>query len=209
MTNGVPIGIKIAGGNIENDLKIVVKVDPEVIVVDGGEGGTGAAPTIAKDHAGLPLPFILPRVINYLKKRKVRDRYTLIAAGGLKGPEDFVKALALGADAVYSSGYFKFALGCVYCRSCESGKCPTGITTQDPALRKRLNVDERSKHVENLLKISTHEIAKICRLTGCNDVNKLDFSYMRSLNSETAEITGVPLANKVDPNLEPSSRVKF
>ncbi|MCD6274168.1 MAG: 4Fe-4S binding protein [Deltaproteobacteria bacterium] len=196
ITNGVPIGIKIAGGRVEQDLDLVIKADPDIIVVDGGEGGTGAAPSIAKNNAGLPLVYLLPRAIAYLKKKRVRDRYTLIAAGGLKGPADFAKVLALGADAVYSAGFIKFALGCVYCRSCESGRCPTGITTQDPALRRRLVVEQRSKEVENLIKVSTNEIARICRLCGISSVAELGTHHMRSLSQEVSEITQIPMAHE-------------
>ncbi|WP_274427929.1 glutamate synthase-related protein [Desulfosarcina sp. BuS5] len=129
-------------------------------------------------------------------KKRVRDRYTLIAAGGLKGPADFAKVLALGADAVYSAGFIKFELGCVYCRSCESGRCPTGITTQDPALRRRLVVEQRSKEVENLIKVSTNEIARICRLCGISSVAGLAAHHMRSLSQEVSEITQIPMAHK-------------
>ncbi len=195
ITGGVPIGIKIAGGNVEKDLDLIIEAGPDVIVVDGGDGGTGAAPTIAKNHAGLPLANLLPRTIAHLNNKGVRDRFTLIAAGGLKGPADFAKALALGADAVYTAGYVKFGLGCVYCRSCESGKCPTGITTQDPALRKRLNVDQRSREVENLLKVATNEIAKLCRICGCNSLADLQPRYMRSLAHDISEATGIAMAH--------------
>jgi len=198
ITDGAPIAIKIAGGRVEEDLDIVINADPDVIVVDGGEGGTGAAPTIAKNNAGLPLVYLLPRALAHLENKGVRDRYTLIAAGGLKGPADFAKALALGADAVYTAGYAKFGLGCVYCRSCESGKCPTGITTQDPALRRRLVVEERAKEVENLLRVATNELAKLARLCGCNDVFKLGREHMRSLSLELSGATGVAMGSLPD-----------
>lgn len=196
ITGGVPIALKIAGGYVEEDLDIVIHADPDVIVVDGGEGGTGAAPLIAKNHAGLPLIYLLSRTVAYLKKKDLRKRYTLIAAGGLKGPSDFAKALALGADAVYTAGYVKFGLGCVYCRSCETGRCPAGITTQDPVLRRRLDIELRAGHVENLLKVSTNEIAKLCRLCGCNSIASLGPRHMRALSSDLADAAGVPTAVK-------------
>ncbi len=197
ITAGAPIAIKIAGGHVEADLDVVIAVDPDVIVVDGGEGGTGAAPAIAKNHAGLPLIYLLPRAIAHLQKKGVLDRYTLIAAGGLKGPADFAKALALGADAVYTAGYAKFGLGCVYCRSCESGKCPTGITTQDPALRRRLDVEARSKQVENILRVATNEVSRMCRLCGRDSVSSLGPESMRSLSREVSECVGVPMGYEV------------
>ncbi len=198
VTGGVPIAMKIAGGQVERDLELLLQADPDVIVVDGGEGGTGAAPTIAKDHAGLPLVYLLKRTLAFLEQKGVRDRYTVIAAGGLKGPADFAKALALGADAVYSAGWLKFGLGCVYCRCCETGKCPTGITTQDPTLRKRLVVEQRGQEVANLLKVGTNELAKLCRMCGVDSVHKLDTSCLRALSEELGKAAGIAMAYQAD-----------
>lgn len=198
ITEGVPIALKIAGGHVERDLDAVIEADPDIIVVDGGEGGTGAAPTIAKDHAGLPLIYLLTRTVRYLTAKGVRDRFSLVAAGGLKGPADFVKAMALGADAVYSSGFLKFALGCVYCRSCETGRCPVGITTQDPDLRARLDVPRRAKAVENLFRVATNEMAKMARITGCDDLGALNGDHMRALSVEISQCTGIPMAWEPD-----------
>ncbi len=198
ISGGAPIAIKIAGGNVEADLDIVVAAGPDVIVVDGGEGGTGAAPAIAKNHAGLPLPYFLPRVIKYLEKLGVREQFTLIAAGGLKGAADFAKVLALGADAVYTAGFAKFGLGCVYCRSCESGRCPTGITTQNPILRQRLVVDERALKVENLLRAAHNEIAKLCRLCGCTGIKDLNPNHLRALTPDIQTATGIKPAWQAD-----------
>ncbi len=197
-TGGVPIAMKIAGGRVEQDLELLLQADPDVIVIDGGEGGTGAAPTIAKDHAGLPLIYLLKRTVAFLEQKGVRERYTLIAAGGLKGPADFAKALALGADAVYSSGWLKFGLGCVYCRCCETGKCPTGITTQDPTLRKRLVVDQRGQEITNLLKAGTNELAKLCRMCGVSSLEKLDKSCLRALSEEMGKAADITMAYQVD-----------
>lgn len=194
ITEGVPIAIKIAGGRVEEDLDIIIQAEPDVIVVDGGDGGTGAAPTIAKNHAGLPLAYLLPRTINYLKKKGVRERFSLVGAGGLKGPADFAKVLALGADAVYTAGFIKFGLGCVYCRSCESGRCPVGITTQDPVLRRHLDVEQRSIEVANLLQTATHEIANLCRLCGCDSCQELGPEHLRALSEDISNATGISMA---------------
>ncbi len=142
--------------------------------------------------------YLLTRTVRYLEAKGVRDRFTLIAAGGLKGPADFAKVLALGADAIYTAGFAKFALGCVYCRSCESGSCPTGITTQDPTLRRRLTVDTRAREVENLLRVSTNEIAKMCRLCGVNSISALDRDLVRALTIEISTAADVPLASRAE-----------
>ena len=106
--------------------------------------------------------------------------------------------LALGADAVYTAGFAKFGLGCVYCRSCESGRCPTGITTQDPILRQRLVVDERAQNVANLLRAAHNEIAKLCRLCGCARLKDLSPDHLRALTSEIQTVTGIKAAWQAD-----------
>ena len=121
-----PISLKMVGGHIEKDLDAVfsqVNI-PDVIVIDGGEGGTGAAPVFTKDHVGLPLVYSLPRIANYITNNALGDRITLIATGGLRHSSDVAKALALGAEAVYMAGALKIAMGCKYIRECHLGTCP-------------------------------------------------------------------------------------
>jgi hypothetical protein len=117
ITGGVPIAIKIAGGHVEDDLAIATAAGPDVLVVDGGEGGTGAAPVIAKNHAGLPLVYTLSRALAWLKNHDLRDKFTLIAAGGLKGPADFAKVLAMGAE----KGHYSAAEGIPELREAVAG----------------------------------------------------------------------------------------
>ena len=193
LTGGKPIALKFVGGHLQEDLKVVFsqKHIPDVIIIDGGEGGTGAAPATVKDHVGLPLVYSLPRIADYLKTHDLRSKVTLVAAGGLRHPGDIAKAIALGADAVYMAGAMKIALGCKYIRQCHLGTCPYGIATQDPSLRARLNVEEKSRHVANFINAATAEIKSIARICGKNNIHDLDKTDLAALNPELSRITGV------------------
>jgi len=196
VTGGKPISLKFVGSHLEEDLDAVFSQEqiPDVLVIDGGEGGTGAAPVFTKDHVGLPLVYSLPRVADYIDKNGLRDRVTLIAAGGLRHSADVAKALALGAEAVYMAGALKIALGCKYIRECHLGTCPYGIATQTKKLRKRLNVDKAAEKVANFIKAATHDIETITRICGKEDIHKLNRVDLKAIDPELSRITGVTLA---------------
>jgi glutamate synthase domain-containing protein 2 len=196
ITAGKPIALKIVGGHIEKDLTAVFEQQhiPDVIVIDGAEGGTGAAPVFTKDHVGLPLVYALTRAAQFIKNNDLRDQVTLIATGGLRHGMDVAKAIALGADAVYMGGALKIALGCMYIRDCHKGTCPFGIATQDPVLRCRLNIDEKAQQVANFIHASTNEVKAIARICGKNDIHKINKNDLAALTQEISRITGVNLA---------------
>ncbi len=196
MTEGKPIALKIVGGHIEKDLTALFDQPhiPDVLVIDGGEGGTGAAPIFTKDHVGLPLLYALTRAAQFLQKNNLRNQITLIATGGLRHGVDVAKAIALGADAIYMGGALKIALGCMYIRDCHKGTCPFGIATQNPTLRTRLNVDEKAERVANFIRALTNEIKAIARICGKSDIHAINRNDLAALTSEMARITGVNLA---------------
>jgi len=191
ISGGVPIIIKLAAGDVENDVKLAVQANPDIVALDGKEGGTGAAPEVILNEVGIP---DLPALV---KARETLDkmgaRQELWIGGGLNKGGDFAKALALGANAVFCATSLLVAMGCNYCRLCYLGKCPLGITTQDPELRKKLNIEEASLKVAAFIKNCTEEIKMIAGACGENDVHKLNKSHLRALNSDLSKITGIKL----------------
>jgi len=196
ITGGKPISLKFVGGHIEDDLAAIFSQAhvPDVLVIDGGEGGTGAAPIFVKDHVGLPLVYSLPRVADYLSAKNLKDKVTLIATGGLRHSGDVAKALALGAEAVYLAGAMKIALGCKYIRACHQGSCPYGIATQDGRLRKRLDVESGARKAANFINAMTGEIKAFARICGKDNIHDLDKGDLVAVDRELARITGVNLA---------------
>jgi len=187
LTKGVPIIIKLAAGDIENDVKLAVKANPDIIAIDGMEGGTGAAPEVMLNEVGIPTIPALAEAREVLDKLGAKQE--LWIGGGLNKGRDFAKALALGADAVFCATALLVAMGCNYCRLCYLGKCPFGIATQDPELRKKLNIEEASQNVANFIKNCTEEIKMIAGACGENDIHNLNKGHLRALNSEIAKIT--------------------
>jgi methylamine---glutamate N-methyltransferase subunit C len=192
-SGGKPISLKMAGGHVKRDLTAVFNQphQPDVLVIDGGEGGTGAAPMFTKDHVGLPLVQALTQAARFLEKNRLKDSVSLIATGGLRHGADVAKAIALGADAAYLGGALKIALGCRYIKDCHKGTCPFGIATQDPTLRTRLNVDKKAVRVANFIRAATEEIKDIARICGKNDIHRLDRSDLAALTADIGRITGV------------------
>lgn len=186
-TKGKPIGVKIAAGHIEEDIDIALFSEADFITVDGRAGGTGAAPKVVKSSASIPTIFALARARKHLDLRG--SQVSLIVTGGLRVSSDFAKALALGADAVAIGTSAMMALGCQQYKICNTGKCPVGIATQDPALRARFDIEKSSVRVANYFRAVTREIQDFARLTGNKDVHYLSPGDMCTTNSEISNHT--------------------
>ena len=191
-SEGKPIGIKIAAGNIEADIETALFAGPDFITVDGRAGATGAAPKFVKAATSMPTIFALFRARRCLNAHSVGDDVTLIITGGLRISPDFAKALALGADAVAIGTAALMAIGCQQYRVCHTGRCPMGITSQDPELRSRFDIERSAKWLERFLSVSLEELKTFARLTGNDDVHGLTIADLCTTNSEISGHTTIP-----------------
>ena len=145
-----------------------------IIHIDGGYGGTGAAPDIAKKNIAMPIEYAIPKVHGFLDAEGVRDDITLIASGGIRSVHDIVKAIALGADGVVIGTVELIALGCVRCSKCESGRgCPRGIATTDEELKQLMTVEWATQRVINLYEAWRKQLISIMRRLGVRSIGEL------------------------------------
>lgn len=191
LSNGRPIGIKIAAGHIEKDIDFIIKAgNLDFITIDGRPGATGSAPKYLKLSASVPTIFALYRARKFLDDRNVKG-ISLIITGGLRISADFAKALALGADAVAIATSALIAIGCRQFKMCNTGRCPMGITSQDPELRKRIDIEDSARRLGNFLKVSTEEVAHFARIAGHSSVHDLSIDDLCTANSEISDYTEI------------------
>jgi glutamate synthase domain-containing protein 2 len=191
--NEIPIFLKLAAGRVWEDVKIAVKAGVDGIVIDGAEGGTGAAPVVASNNLGIPTLPALVQAVRSLEDMGVKEEISLIVSGGIKDGADVAKALALGADAVAIGTGAMIAMGCVVCLRCHEGKCAFGIGTQDPELRRRLDIDEAAQQVANYIQAMTNEAIILAKAAGKTRLTSLEREDLRSLTLEACAMTGIPL----------------
>lgn len=190
LSEGRPIGVKIAAGHIEKDIDFILEAEPDFITVDGRPGGTGSAPKYIKMASSVPTIFALHRARKHLDRRGVKG-VSLIITGGLRISPDFAKALAMGADAVAIATSALIAIGCRQFKMCNTGRCPAGITSQKPEHRQNVSVDESARRLANFLRVSTAEIARFARITGHADVHALSREDICTVNSEISAHTDI------------------
>ncbi|OED29838.1 glutamate synthase-related protein [Methanosphaera sp. WGK6] len=189
LSDGRPIGIKIAAGHIEDDLEYISYAKPDFITIDGRGGATGASPLLVRDSTSVPTIYALHRARKYLDKHELD--ISLIITGGLRVSSDFTKALAMGADAVAIATASLIAIACQQYRACDKGQCPVGIATQEPELRKRLKIDIASKRLTNFLNASLDEIKTFSRITGHDNIHDLNINDLITTNSEISNYTNI------------------
>ncbi len=206
----VPIFVKMGASRVFDDVRLAAKAGADVVVVDGMEGGTGASPELLQEHTGIPTLAAVCEARAALEDIGLFGQVQLVIAGGLRHGSDCAKALALGADACYLGTALLIALNCnkpIYvedyhaigaapysCHHCHTGRCPVGITTQDPVLTARLEVDQAAERVANFFHALTSEIQILARACGKSDVHHLEPEDLRALSLEASMITGLPLA---------------
>jgi glutamate synthase domain-containing protein 2 len=145
-----------------------------IVHLDGGYGGTGAAPDIAKKNIAMPIEYAIGKVHKFLTDEGVRDEITLIASGGIRSAWDVVKTIALGADGVVIGTVEVVALECIRCGACESGRgCPRGIATTDPELSQLLDPDWSTQRLMNIFHSWSKQIQYICWRLGLKSVKQL------------------------------------
>jgi len=169
-----PVIVKVAAvHNIAAIASGIARSGADVIAIDGFRGGTGAAPTRIRDNVGIPVELALAAVDQRLRDEGIRNSVSLIAGGSIRSAADVVKAIALGADACYIATAALLALGCHLCRSCQSGICNWGIATQQPELVARLDPEEGSRRLINLMNAWRHEIKEMMGGMGINSIEAL------------------------------------
>lgn len=203
-SEGRPIGIKIAAGRLEKDLKYCVYAMPDFITIDGRGGATASSPLLLRDSTTVPTIYALSRARKYLDS--IHSDIELVITGGLRVSSDFAKALAMGADAIAIASSALIAAACQQYRICGSGNCPVGIATQNPELRKNFNGDAAAARVGNFLKVSTQELKMFARITGHRDVHELTVSDLVTTNEDIAKYTNIPHAGEA---LEISEEIKI
>jgi glutamate synthase domain-containing protein 2 len=206
----IPIFVKMGASRVFDDVRLAAKAGADVIVVDGMEGGTGASPELLQEHTGIPTLAAVCEARAALEDIGLYGKVQLIIAGGLRHGADCAKALALGADACYLGTALLIALNCnkpvhvedyhaigaapYACHHCHTGRCPVGITTQDPDLMARLEVDAAADRIANFFHALTSEVQILARACGKSDVHHLEPEDLRALTLEASMITGLPLA---------------
>jgi methylamine---glutamate N-methyltransferase subunit C len=188
----VPVGIKIAGSDyIEYELEVIGQTEADFIVIDGSEGGTAAAPPTLEDNVGLPTLHSLVRAVDWLEENKLRDKYSLIIAGGLKTPGHFLKALALGADAVYIGSIALIAaLQSQMTKALPQAPAPQ-LALYDGKLNDKLDIDTAAQHLTNFLKSCVSEMKLTVQAVGKNAIKELDRSDLVSVDREISEFLGI------------------
>ena len=206
----VPIHVKLGACRVDDDVKLAAKAGADAIVVDSMVAGTGASGEVLIDHSGIPTVPAIVMAREALRELGLYGKVSLIASGGIRHGADAAKALALGADAVAIGIGALVALNCNrdipesdfinevgvpagQCHHCHTGKCPVGITTQDPELTKRLDPEEGAERVANYLNSMTMEMALLTRSLGKGDVHSLEPEDLAALTIEASAMARVPL----------------
>jgi methylamine---glutamate N-methyltransferase subunit C len=216
----MPVFVKVGATRVENDVKLAVKAGADVVVVDGMQGGTAATQDVFIEHTGIPTLAAVTQAVEALEDLDVAEEVQLVISGGIRTGADVAKALALGANAVSIGQGVMFALGCNspvwynedgepvsavedyerletrpgFCHHMHTGKCPVGVTTQDPELEQRLQPEWGARRVRNYFQTLTMELTTLARACGKSTVHHLEREDLVALTIEAAAMAKIPLA---------------
>ncbi len=195
-SGGIPIGFKLSAQRIERDIDFALAVGCDYIILDGRGGGTGAAPEIFKNNISVPTMAALARARKCLDDRGASE-VTLVITGGLRTESDFVKALAMGADAIAVSNAAIQAIGCLGMRACHTNNCPVGIATQKPELRARIQIAKSAHRLKNWFEATTELMTVLARACGHHHLSGFERDDLTTYKRDIAYLTGVPYGGVV------------
>ena len=195
------VSVKIAAvHNVAAICSGIVRAGADIVYLDGFRGGTGASPSVVRDHVGIPIEIAIAVVDDRLREEGIRNQASIIAAGGIRCSADVAKAIALGADAVAIGTAALIAMGCRVCQKCYTGNCSWGIATQRPELARRLDPEWGAERLVNLVNGWSMELKEILGALGINAVESLRGNRERlrtlGLDDTTREILGVKPAGR-------------
>ncbi len=189
-SGGIPIGAKLSAQHIEDDLDAALAIGVDYVVLDGRGGGTGAAPEMFRDHISVPTIPALARARRHLDEVGADD-VTLVITGGLRTHMDFVKALALGADAIAVANSAIQAIGCLGMRACHTNNCPVGIATQKDHLRARLVIDDAAHRLARFFDATVELMQVMARACGHESLADFSPEDLTTFKPDMAALAGV------------------
>jgi len=189
-SGGIPVGFKLSANHIEADIDFALAAGADYIILDGRGGATGAAPMLFRDHISVPTIPALARARAHLDRAAGRD-VTLLITGGLRMPEDYIKAMALGADGIALANAAIQAVGCVAARICHTNNCPSGVATQKPDLRRRLDVDAGAQRLATFLDAAVKLMQVMARACGHDSLSGFRKSDLTTWKRDMAGLSGI------------------
>ncbi len=208
----IPVYVKLGATRVWHDVTLACHAGADAVVVDGMQAGTAATQDCFIEDTGIPTLAAVRLAVEALQELNLHRKVQLIVSGGIRTGSDVAKALAMGADAVSIGQAAMIAMGCNWdvpewesdyerlgtragsCHFCETGRCPAGITTQDPDLERRLDVAQATTRVRNYLKTLALETQTLARACGKNNVHHLEREDLAALTLEAAAMAKIPLA---------------
>jgi len=195
LCGGRPVVVKLAASHrLERDLAVCIEAGVDGVVIDGAQAGTGQAPPVSQDDFGIPTLYALLRAREYLDENDPKGRVSLIVSGGLMTPGDFLKCLALGADAVYVGTAIILALMAGQQPKATPAEPPTQVVTYQGKRNRLFSIEKGAENVGNYLLACRDELEHAVRQLGKDDVRDVDRSDLCALDDVTAKITGLPVA---------------